>query len=247
LGDRRNETIGREESLPWIIIIQVHTSTFQWYIINKSVIFWTESQMEINPNLSENARHDFELVNAARTGDQKAFAQLMKRYKDAIYFMLLKMVNNKTDAEDLAIEAFGKAFTNIRQYEPQFAFSTWLFRIASNNAIDHLRKKRAVTVPLEPTIGNDKTIGIEYNYNVKTDSDTPEEAFIKEQNAKLLRKAVSSLKPRYRTLLELRYFKEYSYAEIAEELDLPLGTVKVQLFRSREMLFDLLKNTEMSD
>ena len=203
--------------------------------------------MEINPNLSDNARHDIELVSAARKGDQKAFAQIMKRYKDAIYFMLLKMINNKTDAEDLTIEAFGKAFSNINQYEPHFAFSTWLFRIASNNAIDHLRKKRAITVPLEPMIGNDKIIGIEYNYNVRTETDSPEEAFIKDQNAKLLRKAVSSLKPRYRTLLELRYFKEYSYAEIAEELDLPLGTVKVQLFRSREMLFDLLKNTEMSE
>lgn len=203
--------------------------------------------MEINPNLSENARHDIEFVDAARLGDEKAFTQLLKRYKDAIYFMLLKMVNNKSDAEDLTIEAFGKAFTNIHQYEPQFAFSTWLFRIASNNAIDYLRRKKVATVPLETSVGNDKTIGIEYNYNVRSDSDTPEEAFIKEQNAKLLRKAVSTLKPRYRTLLELRYFKEYSYAEIAEELDLPLGTVKVQLFRSREMLFELLKNTDMID
>lgn len=203
--------------------------------------------MEINPNLSDNARHDVDLVVAASSGDQKAYAQLMRRYKDAIYFMLLKMVNNKTDAEDLAIEAFGKAFTNIHQYEPQFAFSTWLFRIASNNAIDHLRKKRAVTVPLEPVVGNDKTIGIEYNYNIKVEADDPEEKFIKDQNAKILRKAVDSLKPRYRTLLELRYFKEYSYSEIAEELNLPLGTVKVQLFRSREMLFDLLKNTEIGE
>jgi RNA polymerase sigma factor (sigma-70 family) len=202
--------------------------------------------MEINPNLSDNAKHDIELVIAARTGDQKAYASLMRRYKDAIHFMLLKMVNNKTDAEDLAIEAFGKAFTNIQQYEPQFAFSTWLFRIASNNAIDHLRKKRAVTVPLEPTVGNDKSIGVEYNYNARSDSDSPEDAFIRDQNAKMLRKAVSTMKPRYRTLLELRYFKEYSYSEIAEELNLPLGTVKVQLFRSREMLYDLLKNTEMN-
>ena len=202
--------------------------------------------MEINSNLSENARHDVELVSAARSGDEKAFTQLMKRYQDAIYFMLLKMVNNKTDAEDLVIEAFGKAFVSICQYEPQFAFSTWLFRIASNNAIDHLRKKRVTTVSLEPSVGNDKSIGVEYNYNIRTDSRTPEETFIKEQNAKLLHKAVSTLKPRYRILLELRYFKEYSYSEIAEELNLPLGTIKVQLFRSREMLFDILKNTGMS-
>ncbi len=201
--------------------------------------------MEINPNLSENARHDMELVIAARLGDQNAFAQLMKRYKETIYFMLLKMVNNKTDAEDCTMEAFGKAFTDIHNYEPHYAFSTWLFRIASNNAIDHLRKKRTVTVPLEQTLGNGKGLGFEYNYNIRTASDTPEESFIKKQNAKILRKAVSSLKPRYRTLLEMRYFMEYSYSEISEALNLPLGTVKVQLFRSREKLLEVLKDTEM--
>ena len=201
--------------------------------------------MEINPNLSDNAKRDAELIVAARAGVENAFSQLMMRYKDAIYFMLLRMVKNKLDAEELTNEAFGKAFININQYEPQFAFSTWLFCIASNNAIDHLRKKRITTVPLEPAVRIDKNVGIEYNYFVKTSSDNPEEALIKEQNAKLLRKSVSTLKPRYRTLLEMRYFMEYSYAEIAEELNLPLGTVKVQLFRSREILFDLLKNSEM--
>lgn len=201
--------------------------------------------MEINPNLSENARRDAELIIAARSGVEKAFAQLMSRYKDAIYFMLLRMVKNKQDAEELTMEAFGKAFTNIHQYEPHFAFSTWLFCIASNNAIDHLRKKRIVTIPLEPSVRHDKNVGVDYNYCTKAYSENPEETYIKEQNAKLLRKSVSSLKPRYRTLLEMRYFMEYSYAEIAKELNLPLGTVKVQLFRSREILFDLLKNTEM--
>ena len=203
--------------------------------------------MEVSPNLSENARHDFELVIAARSGNENAFALLMKRYKDAIYFMLLKMVYNKEDAEDLTIEAFGKAFTNINQYEPQFAFSTWLFRIASNNAIDHLRKKRVSTVPLDTSSGRDSHTGTDYNYNIASESDNPEDAFIKTQNAKVLHKAVTSLKPRYRTLLELRYFKEYSYSEIAEELDLPLGTVKVQLFRSREMLLEIIKKSEIPD
>jgi len=201
--------------------------------------------MEINPNLSDNAKRDAELIVAARAGVENAFSQLMMRYKDAIYFMLLRMVKNKLDAEELTNEAFGKAFININQYEPQFAFSTWLFCIASNNAIDHLRKKRITTVPLEPAVRIDKNVGIEYNYFIKTSSDNPEEALIKEQNAKLLRKSVSTLKPRYRTLLEMRYFLEYSYAEIAKELNLPLGTVKVQLFRSREILFDRLKNSEM--
>jgi RNA polymerase sigma factor (sigma-70 family) len=201
--------------------------------------------METSPNLSENARHDTELISAARAGVENAFEQLMKRYKDAIYYMILKMVNNKTDAEDLTIEAFGKAFTNIHQYEPRYAFSTWLFSIASNNAIDHLRKKRIMVVPLEPLVENEMNFGIGYNSKVQTFSDDPEEVFIKKQNARLLRMAVSTLKPRYRTLIEMRYLKEYSYNEISEELNLPLGTVKVQLFRSREILFDLLKNNEI--
>jgi RNA polymerase sigma factor (sigma-70 family) len=202
--------------------------------------------MEMNPNLSENARHDAELINAASAGVEKAFTQLMKRYRDSIYFMLLKMVNNKTDAEDLTIEAFGKAFTNINQYEPQFAFSTWLFRIASNNAIDFLRKKRVIVVPFELADPNDKLGGIEFNYNYHTGSDNPEEVFIKIQDAGLLRKAVTALKPRYRILIEMRYFSEYSYSEISKELNLPLGTVKVQLFRSREMLYNILKKSELA-
>ena len=202
--------------------------------------------MELNPNLSENARRDAKLIISACSGDEKALERLMKLYKDALYYMILKMVINKTDAEDLTLEAFGKAFTNIRQYEPHYAFSTWLFRIASNNAIDHLRKKRHNIVPIEPTLGYDINASIEYNYNMMIDHDSPEDNFIKKQNAKFLRMAVSSLKPNFQMIIELRYFKEYSYSEIANELKLPLGTVKIQLFRSREMLYDLLKHAEMN-
>jgi len=199
--------------------------------------------MEINPNLSDNARRDLELVRLAREGDEHAFARLMNRYKDAIYFMLLKMVNNRADAEDLTIEAFGKAFTNLHQYSPKFAFSTWLFRIASNNGIDFLRKRRANTVPLDNPDTDRKDS--EYNPNFKSETLSPEEKYIRQQRANILSRMVSRLKPRYRMLVELRYFKEYSYDEIAKELNLPLGTVKVQLFRAREMLFNLLSKTEM--
>jgi len=201
--------------------------------------------MEKNPHYSENAKLDTELVIAACSGDERAFALLMARYKDAIYFMLFRMVYSKSDAEDLTIEAFGKAFTNIHQYEPHYAFSTWLFCIASNGAIDHLRKKRVPTVPLESSVQSVQNVGNEYNYNVSTQSDNPEEVYIKEQSGKLLRISVATLKPRFRTLIEMRYFMEYSYAEIANELNQPIGTVKVQLYRSRALLYDLLKNTEI--
>ena len=99
--------------------------------------------MEIGNNLTEKGQYDYKLVLlAVEHGDQRAYAELMGRYKESVYFMLLKMVNNKDDADDLTIEAFGKAFNRLAQYTPNFAFSTWLFKIASNNSIDFIRKKR---------------------------------------------------------------------------------------------------------
>ena len=191
-----------------------------------------------NSNLSDNAKQDYNLVLKAVDGDQKAYAKLMSRYKDSIYFMLLKMVNNSNDAEDLTIEAFGKAFKNIDKYSPKFAFSTWLFKIASNNCIDFLRKKRGITVSINKIDENGK----EYEPSVADKGLTPEEGFMKNQKAQILRVVVKSLKPRYRELVELRYFQEFSYIEISEELNLPIGTVKAQLFRARELLFNILKN-----
>jgi RNA polymerase sigma factor (sigma-70 family) len=204
-------------------------------------------KMKTKTNLTENARHDAGLVIAARSGDEKAFSQLMNRYKEAIYFRLLKMVNYKDDAEELTIETFGKAFTNIHQYKSRYAFSTWLYNIASNHALDHLRKKRLTTVPLESRFENDEWIGIEYDYNLTASTDNPEEELIKKQNAMLLRKSIACLKPKYRTVLEMRYFKEYTYDEIAKELNLPMETIKVHLYRSREILSELLRSNDISD
>ncbi len=195
--------------------------------------------MEVSPNLSEKAQHDFLLVQKARSGDQKAYAELLGRYRDAIYFMLLKMVNNPSDAEDLTIEAFGKAFKNIGQYTPNFAFSTWLFKIATNNCIDFIRKKRAATISLDQSNDDPETTTV----TIQSDTPDPEAHLINSQKVKLLREVVNKLKPRYRTLVELRYFKEYSYEEISHELELPIGTVKAQLFRARELLFNILKST----
>ncbi len=209
-----------------------------------SVHYTPKKQMELNPELSEKAQYDFTLVEAALAGEEKAFAKLMSRYKDAIYFMLLKMVNNKNDAEDLTIEAFGKAFKNLHQYSPHYAFSTWLFKIATNNCIDFLRKRRGVYVSIENNQengDNDPPIKLR-----STDPD-PEEKLIRIQKAFLMRKIVHRLKPRYRNLVELRYFREYSYEEIAKELNLPLGTVKAQLFRAREMLFKMIESTEIDE
>ena len=114
--------------------------------------------MELTSNLSLKAQKDMELVEKARKGDQLAYGELLGRYRDAIYFMLLKMVNSPIDAEDLTIEAFGKAFKNIDQYTPNYAFSTWLFKIATNNCIDFIRKKRASHVSLDQTLDGEDSL-----------------------------------------------------------------------------------------
>jgi RNA polymerase sigma factor (sigma-70 family) len=193
--------------------------------------------MEVNPNFSANAKNDFGLVNRAKEGDQKAYADLMQRYKDSIYFMALKMVNNKDDAMDLTVETFGKAFENLEKYKPDFAFSTWLFRIATNNCIDFIRKKRVSLVSID-TLSDDSAD--ERPIQIKSDSLNPEEESIKKQQSKELKDIVEKLPLRYRTLIVLRYFDELSYEEIAKQLDLPLGTVKAQLFRARDLLSNVI-------
>jgi RNA polymerase sigma factor (sigma-70 family) len=199
---------------------------------------------QLSANLSEKARYDFDLVQSALEGDEDAFARLMAKYKDTIYFMLLKMVNNKSDAEDLTLEAFGKAFKNLHQYSPNYAFSTWLFKIASNNCIDFLRKKKGISITIEPGAENNDS---DSPAKIPSKDNNPEESLMKKQKAVMMRNIVRKLKPRYQTLIEYRYFREMSYEEIAYDLKLPLGTVKAQLFRAREMLFKLIELTEIGD
>ena len=193
-------------------------------------------------HLSEKAQKDYELVQrATKSKDQQAFSDLMEKYKDPIYYMLLKMVNNNDDAEDLTLEAFGKAFKKLNQYTPNFAFSTWLFKIATNNCIDFLRKKKKNVMSIDNRVSNND--GDEFMFEIKSDGMTPEEITVNEQKIQLIRKYVKKLKPRYQILVEMRYFKEMSYEEISIELNLPLGTVKAQLFRAREFLYNIMKHS----
>ena len=198
--------------------------------------------MEITANLTKKALRDYKLVERAiGQGDQKAYAELMENYRDSLYFMLLKMTNNPHDAEDLTIEAFGKAFKKLHQYTPDYAFSTWLFKIASNNCIDFIRKKKKYTFSIDQNF--DEEEGSEMASRIPSQTLDPEGELVKKQKIKLMHEVVDKLKPHYRTLIELRYFKEFSYDEIAQELNLPLGTVKAQLFRAREFLYQILKNS----
>jgi RNA polymerase sigma-70 factor (ECF subfamily) len=197
--------------------------------------------MEVNPNFSANARNDFNLVSKAKEGDHKAYAEIMQRYKDSLYFMALKMVNNKDDAMDLTVETFAKAFENLEKYKPEYAFSTWLFRIATNNSIDFIRKKRLNVISLDSLTeeqGEDKYL------QVRAEGLNPEETSIRKQESEKLKNMVEQLPLRYRTLIVLRYYEELSYEEIAKQVDIPIGTVKAQLFRARDLMANILNRNK---
>ena len=191
--------------------------------------------------LSNRAEMDYELVIKARDkGDQQAYASLMNRYREPLYYMLLKMTGGTTDAEDLTIEAFGKAFKSIDTYTPDYAFSTWLFRIATNNCIDFIRKKRAPTVSMDNLYTD--IDGENVAINIPSENLDPEEIIIDRQKKETMREIVAKLKPHYKILIELRYFDEKTYDEIAEQLQIPIGTVKAKLFRAREFLSQMIKD-----
>jgi RNA polymerase sigma-70 factor (ECF subfamily) len=197
--------------------------------------------MEVGIKLSEKAEKDYDLVIRARDkGDQKAYAALMNTYREPVYYMLLKMTGSTTDAEDLTIEAFGKAFRSIESYTPNFAFSTWLFRIATNNCIDFIRKRRTPTVSMDNLYSD--IDGEEVGINIPSETLDPEEMIIDRQKKVAMREIVAKLKPHYRVLIELRYFDEKTYEEIAEQLQIPIGTVKAKLFRAREFLVQMVKD-----
>jgi RNA polymerase sigma factor (sigma-70 family) len=195
--------------------------------------------MEIEKEFSDKAKKDFALVERAKNEDQKAYAELLKRYRRPVYHLVLKMVRNQEDAEDLTIEAFSKAFKNLPKFNPDYTFSTWLFRIATNNCIDFIRKKKLSTTSIDTTFQDDG--GDDVRMEIKDKDLNPQEAAIRDQKIALVRAIVTKLPMKYQVLVRLRYFDELSYEEIAGEIDAPLGTVKAQLHRARELLYDLVK------
>lgn len=199
--------------------------------------------MEINRHFSDNAKNDFALVKRALDGDQKAFAEIMGRYQDSIYYLTLKMVNNREDAMDLTVGTFAKAFEKLDTYRPDFAFSTWLFKLATNHAIDHLRKKKVNIISLDRMSENEQ---LDKNWLIHSENLNPEEESIRKQQDKLLKDIINKLHSRYRILINLYYFEDLSVEEIALQLDLPKNTVKGQLSRARDLLQNILKRNKQS-
>ena len=201
----------------------------------------TATTAAVQSRLSLRGTDDYSFVLQAMNGNQQAYDLLMNRYRNSVYHAMFKMVNNRDDADDLTIEAFGKAFNKLPSYAPNYAFSTWLFKIAINNCIDHIRKKRLVTYSMDDTITADSNR--EFSHNIRDHEPDPEQMMMHDQKIAHVRDLVETLSTKYRAMIELRYYDELSYEEIAVELKLPLGTVKAQLFRAKEILYHQLKGS----
>lgn len=186
--------------------------------------------------ISANKQDDLQWIAAAKVGNQKAFTVLMEKYQKSTYHVILKIVKSPEDTEDLVIETFSKAFDNIDKYSPEFAFSTWLYKIASNTCIDFLRKKSIEKISLE---NEGKTILDNLNFSTSTN---PETDMIKSQRIDKLQHVVNSMDEIFSRVIDLRYFKEYSYEEISEALNIPVTTIKVQLHRAKKILLEKFMN-----
>ncbi|MEM7038367.1 MAG: sigma-70 family RNA polymerase sigma factor, partial [Bacteroidota bacterium] len=144
---------------------------------------------------SKNTKDDLVLVEQAKKHSPKAFEKLLRKYRKSVYYMLLKMVNNADDAEDLTQEAFAKAFNSLHKFDSKYAFSTWLFRIATNNCIDFIRKKRIQTVSIDTPYENDE--GDNMSFDIKDPNLNPGEVMLKKQRKEYLKMAVANLPAKY--------------------------------------------------
>ena len=187
------------------------------------------------------SERDFRLVKQIlESGNRSAYSQLMDEYFEKVYSRMLKMTSLPGDAEDLTMEAFNKAFSKLDQYTPDFAFSTWLYRIAKNNCIDYLRRNKKDNDNMVNQM--EAGVGI-VAHELANQLPSPEQLMINRQETALLREIVESLHPKYKDIIKLHYFSELSCEEIAQKLDLPEGTVKVRLFRARELLYNIMSKS----
>lgn len=190
-------------------------------------------------NASASSREDDVLVEDAIGGDEQAYSKLVDKYERALYFHILKMIKDREQVEDLVQEAFVKAFNNLNTYSNSYAFSTWLYRIATNHTIDYLRKKKLQTLSIDEPM---KTRDGEMQMQLPDEDAGADRRIMRKQRQRMVQEAIEDLPEKYRKVIEMRHMEEKSYQEIADVLDLPLGTVKAHIFRARELLYKELKD-----
>jgi len=189
--------------------------------------------MDIKPLPSKPT--DQQLVGRAASGDNQAYDMLFDRYRPSLLSMLQQKCQGGDQAEDILQETFVKAYLNLAQYDPKYTFGQWIYTIAKNLFIDYTRKRREKHISLDRP----------YEMNTPSDTQTPEERIISNQSGNQLNILLLQLPEHYRTMVELRFWGGYSYEEIAEKLNMPLGTVKTQIHRARVRLCDLITSNKL--
>lgn len=185
------------------------------------------------------AGEDAVLVKRAVSGDEKAFKSIMKRYKNPVAQIIYKLVRDRNHLEDLTQEVFIKAFQHLGDFDYEHQFASWLFKITNNHCIDYIRKKRLRVYSIDDQV---KTEDGEIGYEIPDSTYEPDLNLLREQKSKLIRSAIEALPKKYREVILLRHQEELSYEEIANETGLPVNTIKVQLFRARELMYKFLKD-----
>jgi len=182
-------------------------------------------------------RADLKVIRRCKRGEEAAFAQILERYRTPIYNLCYRMTRNPEDARDLGQEIFIKVFSLLERYDEEYAFSSWLFRIATNHCIDHLRRNRLRLLSLERDGGYDEE---EAEIQIPDPGPPPDVKLQRREAVERLEEVIAELPPHYRVITLLRHDQELSYEEIAEALDLPLGTVKARIHRARNMIQQIL-------
>lgn len=186
---------------------------------------------------------DRDLVTRALEGRESAYRELLRRFRRPVFSIIYRMVRDRTVAEDLAQETFVKAFNNLDSYNPSYKFSSWLFKIANNHTIDHLRRARLKTVSIHGSPhAADADEAEETRITLESTGESPEEELMARELGGEIEGAIAQLRPEYRTAILLRHVEGRAYEEIAEIMDVPIGTVKTFIHRARSELKELLKH-----
>ncbi len=187
---------------------------------------------------SASSEQDRALVTDALGGDQEAYEHLMQKYREPIRRHVARMVRDRAMVDDLVQESFIKAFTSLGSYSSAYAFSTWLYKIATNHTIDYLRKRKLKTFSIDQPVreGDDRP------YELPDATYRPDRHVMADQRRALIQEAIDALPPKYHRVIVMRHQQEMSYDEIADELGLPLGTVKAHIFRARALLYKHLRD-----
>lgn len=196
----------------------------------------------MNTKISTKDIDEKEIIKLILNGEKDYFKLIQKKYYSLIYNLIRKIIKDEDDIDDLVQETFIKVYNALPNYQFNFNFSSWIYKIASNNCIDFIRRKKLNFVYIDK---NDENEDDEYKFDIKDPNFTPEEQLQVKERSQILKEAIKKLPKNYQQVLYLRHEEELDYKEISERLNIPLGTVKIHLFRARKQLLDILKNNDL--